>query len=183
MNRSDAWRTEVDFNSDNCQLCFLCFPHPQNSFYIYKEIFNSLWQVSLQNKTGTVAMLYLWIFIAFIMMALLLVLVLHNMNESAPLIVPIRRKRWFQKISLQPGLSLHGTDSDHQLALKQVRGSAELPRVTCSGTAGSACTARFGVRRSVVVWFAFHLVCLFVSEGCVVVYLDHRGIANLLTCK
>lgn len=157
------------------------FPPPENSFYIYRERFNSLRQISSQNRTGTVVMLYLRIFMAFVMTALLLVLVLHNTSESAPL--PIGRNRWFQKASVQLGLSLHGTGSDNQLALKQVCGSAELPRVTCSGTAGSACTACFGVRRSVVVWFAFHLMCLFVSEGCGVVYLDHRGIANLLTCK
>lgn len=49
----------------------LCSPPPQNSFYIYKEMLNSLRKVYLQNqdgqnKTVTVLMVYLLIFIAFV---------------------------------------------------------------------------------------------------------------------
>lgn len=49
----------------------LCSPPPQNSFYIYKEMLNSLRKVYLQNqdgqnKTVTVLMVYLQIFIAFV---------------------------------------------------------------------------------------------------------------------
>lgn len=54
---------------------------------------------------------------------------------------------------------------------------------TCSGSPGNAFRAPFGILWSFVVLFALHLTCLFVSQRCAVVYLDHQGISNLLTCK
>lgn len=94
-------------------------------------------------------------------------------------LLSLKSARWFGTFLCEWGL--HGA-ANTVLCSSSILNCSSLWN-TCSGSPGNAFRAPFGILWSSVVLFALHLTCLFVSQRCGAVYLDHQGISNLLTCK
>lgn len=107
-------------------------------------------------------------------------IMLWDMRERP--LLSLKGPRWFGTFLCQWGL--HGTNSA-MLWSSSILMNSNWSSLwnTCSGSPGNAFRAPFGILWPFVVLFALHLKCLFVSQRRGVVYLDHQGISNLLTCK